>query len=176
MKLQGGCPPSLILLSFPCVHQGWLLMKETNLITTGLLPLVTLIVNNFYRLPSPVKTGKKKSSQRPVSWFLALQEIRSNNHEVIDICFTPTHSDWDFNFIKGRKRRLVYCHALLAGLKVVERQHTNLAKVYDIKQREKLEKKNPRDSGRLEANDGIMGTNLWPGKDLADSHSHTREQ
>jgi hypothetical protein len=55
---------------------------------------------------------------------------------------------------------LVYCHALLAGLKVVERQHTNLAKVYDIKQREKLEKKNPRDSGRLEANDGIMGTNL----------------
>ena len=51
-------------------------------------------------------------------------------------CFTLTHPDWDCNTIEGKRRPFVHHPALLAGLKVVTKWLTNLARVYNIGQRE----------------------------------------
>jgi hypothetical protein len=46
-----------------------------------------------------------------------------------------TDPDWDINTIEGKRRLLFYLQALLANLKVATRWPTNLARVYDIRQR-----------------------------------------
>lgn len=63
---------------------------------------------------------------------------------------------------------MVYCQALLAGLRVAERQPINLAKEYDIRQGERLGEESEglsgRNSGRREADERTEATDLRPGK------------
>lgn len=66
-----------------------------------------------------------------------------------------THPDWNFNITEGKRRLLVYLQKLLLGFKMAERQTTNLAKVYDIRQGERLVEKtlglSGHNSNRIEA-------------------------
>lgn len=78
------------------------------------------------------------------------------------------YSDGEFNPVEGKRRLLVYCQALLAGLRVAERQPINLAKEYDIRQGERLGEESEglsgRNSGRREADERTEATDLRPGK------------
>lgn len=94
-----------------------------------------------------------------------------------------THSDGDFNIIEGKTRLLVYCQALLAGLKAAERQPTNLAKVNNIRQGERLGEESEglsgsvsgRDIGRREADERTKATDLRPGKGPDGSHGQPED-
>jgi len=86
------------------------------------------------RLPVPHSTGSLdyKRDHEADSWLHngAYQQPCSY------WCLLPlTHPNWDFNTIEGKRRLLIYHQALLAGLKAATRWPTNVAIVYDIRQR-----------------------------------------
>lgn len=43
---------------------------------------------------------------------------------------------WDYNTGTGKECLPVYCQSLMAGLRATAKQPTNLAKVYDVRQRD----------------------------------------
>ena len=58
-----------------------------------------------------------------------------SNKAAINTYLTLSPPDLNFHFIEGKKRLLVYRKALLVRLKAAAKLPTNLAIVYDIKQR-----------------------------------------
>jgi hypothetical protein len=80
------------------------------------LPVATAVLPEGLHKVGVKREGE--SRKRPRNRFLAPQGRSAITKQlVIDAYFSLTHPDWDFNTVEGKRRLLVYCQALLEGLK-----------------------------------------------------------
>lgn len=92
-----------------------------------------MTVSSYCRsFASPKKeTG---SSQKPAKLSLDSFGEPTADSALIDAVFPSVQSGWDHNSVEGKERLKVYSQTLLAALKEVVRQMTNMSKVYDVRQ------------------------------------------